>query len=132
MQIQRLKGKKSNFELSLNTPYVNIGNSWASHIWERNGSTYKCRVFLEAKKQPEYKNESIGYWLAALPVQILNFSFEEKEPDNNDEELDILVKTDTIAYQLGLIDEELYQQIYDSYIDEACEEYCLESVLEID
>lgn len=126
MQIQRLTGPKSSFELTLDHPMLQMSkHTYVIHKWEHKGAHYKCTMFLEGARNPERKNQLIGQWVGALPMQFLEMEFYEKEPDNSDEELDLEVNVVNLHLVRELISEEIIGHLYERYIDRATHHYGL-------
>ncbi len=126
MQIQRLTGPKSSFELMLSEPAVQISqNALAVQKWQKSGDELRCLVYLESMRDPELKNQRFGRWIGALPVEFLKFRFTEKEPDNSEEFIDAQVDVTTLHLIKDLVPEEDIIALYERYIERATERYGL-------
>lgn len=129
MQIQRLTGSKSSFQLTIERPSLKVGKKYGFvHFWERCGDRYECKVFVEASRFPEQKNENFSTYHQAMPMEMFTFGFTEKEPDNDEEKLDILVSVSTLYVVNELVEEDVIEFFYEKYIESACEAYALVSV----
>ena len=63
-----------------------------------------------------------------MPMEMFTFGFAEKEPDNDEEKLDVLVSVSTLYVVNELVEEDVIEFFYEKYIESACEAYALVSV----
>lgn len=125
MQIQRLTGPRKNFELMLSTPNMMLGQStMCTHVWKRRGEQYTCTVYLEGPREEDDIEENFSRYHTYLPVELVEYTF----TDNEDEDLDLLVKVHRFGVSSYLIKEKHLQDIYDRYIKRAAQAYNLEAL----
>lgn len=130
MQIQRLTGPKSSLELTLTSPVLQVSkHTFVTHLWKKTGNKYDCTIYLESTRDPGEKNEAIGHWIGSLPIQFLTLGFEEQEPNNKEEQLDIEVNVTKFHIVQELIPDNILAMLYERYIDRACQQYNLTSEL---
>lgn len=124
MQIQRFTGPKHSFELTLDSPVLQLSkNMYMLHMWQRKGNHYTCTMFLEATRDPDEKNEKISRWVGALPIKFLEMDFHELEPGNKEELLDVEVRLTKDPLLKCIVDKQIIGYTYERYLQAAAHAY---------